>query len=107
MISNELIYVGVTVVIIAAQSFFQFRASKQTKLEFLKAKALELFLFAEKQGWTSAEKMDWCVDKMSEYVPKEYLSLLKVTLRVFLESVYDQFKKELVKEVKNAETQTH
>ena len=69
----------------------------------VKKQALELFLYAEKQGWDGLKKMDFAVQTLTKQV--EASKLAKVvgtdTVDKWMQKFYDEVKAKIESEVKN------
>lgn len=67
----------------------------------VKEQAYQLFLYAEKQGWIGQEKMAYVANEIYRRIPDGVLKLVikEDTIANYLQSLYDQFKTNLVKEV--------
>lgn len=65
----------------------------------LKAKEIlyQLFLYAEKSGWTNEEKMSWVLQNAIERLSdnKEFANYTSYVMRYWVQSVYNEFKASL------------
>lgn len=62
----------------------------------LKEPLLQLFLYAEKQEWTGAEKMEWCIDQLLEILPIK-IKVDEVTLRIVAQYLYDEYREFIIR----------
>jgi hypothetical protein len=86
---------------IAIYSYYKTNLSGKSKEEvvsFLKIEALKLFLYAQKQGWTGDEKMDWCVIQILKLFPDKIDKYVEQPIRDFLQAIYDEYIETLKKE---------
>jgi hypothetical protein len=89
--------------IVAIASLFGFRMyltkrnDKKALINEVKAQALALFLYAEKQDWIGAEKMKFAVEKIMKIVDDSVLSKVigRNTVERWMQSLYDSVKKYL------------
>lgn len=67
-----------------------------TNLELLadvRQQVFMLFLYAEKQDWTSVEKWSFCVNKLYDTLPETVKKLIPTeTLEAWIDSLYKEFK---------------
>lgn len=79
--------------------------SLRDSVQKLKAKEFvyQLFLYAEKSGWTNEEKMSWAlqnaIERLSEN--KEFANYTAYAMRYWVQSVYDEFKASLADDMIN------
>ena len=73
--------------------------------------AKSLFLYAQKQNWTNAERMDYCVAKMLATFPETIRNILNQPVRDYVQNLYNSFTsnykqldEELVKEEQKENT---
>ena len=73
--------------------------------------AKSLFLYAQKQNWTNAERMDYCVAKMLATFPETIRNILNQPVRDYVQNLYNSFTsnykqldEELVKEKQKENT---
>ena len=73
--------------------------------------AKSLFLYAQKQNWTNAERMDYCVEKMLATFPETIRNILNQPVRDYVQNLYNSFTsnykqldEELVKEAQKENT---
>lgn len=55
-------------------------------------KVLMLFLFAEKQGWTGPEKMEWVVDQLLSQLPLAMRPVNRDPIYNVVTKMYEDFK---------------
>ena len=53
--------------------------------------AKSLFLYAQKQNWTNAERMDYCVAKMLATFPETIRNILNQPVRDYVQNLYNAF----------------
>ena len=73
--------------------------------------AKSLFLYAQKQNWTNAERMDYCVAQMLATFPETIRNILNQPVRDYVQNLYNSFTsnykqldEELVKEKQKENT---
>lgn len=73
--------------------------------------AKSLFLYAQKQNWTNAERMDYCVAQMLATFPETIRNILNQPVRDYVQNLYNSFTsnykqldEELVKEEQKENT---
>lgn len=58
-------------------------------IDEVKEPLLMLFLYAEKQGWSNEEKMEWC---LTQIVQKIHLDIDQATLEQIAQKLYDKYR---------------
>lgn len=53
--------------------------------------AKSLFLYAQKQNWTNAERMDYCVAQMLATFPETIRNILNQPVRDYVQNLYNSF----------------
>ena len=53
--------------------------------------AKSLFLYAQKQNWTNAERMDYCVAKILATFPETIRNILNQPVRDYVQNLYNSF----------------
>lgn len=66
------------------------REEENLTLSVLKNVVFKLFLFAEKQEWSNAEKMEWCLKEIRKQFP--YIPLTDATIEKMAQDLYDEYK---------------
>ncbi len=96
MLSQEVLVPILLVIISLVYSLLTLRGKNQSELKaLLIERALELFLYAEKQGWTGKEKMEWALKQIIDNFSTEDLrkALKNQSILGWMQDVYDRFKK--------------
>ena len=67
-------------------------------LSYLKNQAYQLFLYAEKQGWSGSEKMAWVSAQVHERIPFKVIQSIvgEQMITEWLQSTYNEFKESLL-----------
>lgn len=70
-------------------------------LNIIRDIVFKLFLFAEKQEWSNAEKMEWCLKEIHKQFP--YIPIADETLEKIAQDLYDEYKDFVLKltQIKN------
>jgi hypothetical protein len=91
----------------AVKTYFNVKGkSKEAILKELKQEAYKLFLYAQKQGWTGPEKMEWCAKKIALLFPEQIRTYIEGPIQEWLQSQYDDFKKFITDNAASLETKT-
>lgn len=90
----SIILLAIVIVYFAVKTYFNLKGkSKESILKELKQEALKLFLYAQKQGWTGPEKMEWCAKQITLFFPKQIRTYIEGPIEKWLQDQYDDFKK--------------
>lgn len=75
--------------------FKQYKPSTEQLIEALKEPLFMLFLYAEKQGWTGPEKMEYCIKEILKVLP---VHIDEATVRLVAQKLYEEYS-EFIKEM--------
>jgi hypothetical protein len=84
---------ALTIIVVVNFYFSVIRGkSKKEIMTSIEKEALKHFLYAEKQGWTDEEKINWCTQRLMLVFPDQIKVFVAGPINEYVQKLYDEFK---------------